>query len=131
MATVQITWVDASTNETKFNIYRSDNGAASVALDAQHLIATVEYDGTKTPADQADWANTYWPNIITQGNSDIDPNATFELTSGNKNVNTNSAQTYVATYTDNTSGTFKWAVTAENAIGASAAEETATGLAIN
>tara|TARA_R100001463_G_scaffold30277_2_gene68864 strand:+ start:189 stop:575 length:387 start_codon:yes stop_codon:yes gene_type:complete len=128
MATVQITWVDASTNETKFNVYRSDDNASSVTTDANHLIATVEYDGTATGAD---WANSKWPNIITTGNSSIDANGTFQLTSGNSNANTDAAQTYVATYTDNTTGTFKWAVTAENNIGASAAEETATGLAIN
>ena len=138
MATVQITWVDASTNETKFNIYRGTNNDASIDpadLITGNLIAVLEYDGTANPANTGDWANTKWKNTLAPvagtSTSTIDPNATFQLTEGNDNLNTNSAQTYKATYTDTDSGSFCWAVTAENNIGASAAEQTASLLAIN
>jgi len=132
MATVQITWVDASTNETKFNIYRGATNDSTPDITSGNLVAVLEYNGS---ASGADWANTKWENTLSSsaGNSTstIDPTATFQLTAGNANVNTDSAQTYKATYTDDDTGSFKWAVTAENAIGASAAEETASLLAIN
>lgn len=138
MATVQITWVDASTNETKFNIYRGTNNDASIDpadLTTANLVAVLEYDGSATPANTGDWANTKWANTLETApgvsSSTIDPDSTFQLTEGNTNVNSNSAQTYKATYTDDDSGSFCWAVTAENAIGASAAEQTAALLAIN
>lgn len=123
MATVQITWVDASTNETIFNVYRGDDGAASVTLDAAHKVATLTYSGSATGAD---WANTKWVNAT----GALDTQSDFELTAGFGNLDSASAQTYTGTYTDNTSGTFKWAVTAENSIGESAAE-TSAALAIN
>ena len=131
MATVQITWVDASTNETTFNIYRGANNDSTPDILPANLVATLVYNSSATGAD---WANTKWENTLVSGGSSsstIDPSATFQLTAGNANVNTDSAQTYKATYTDDDTGSFKWAVTAENAIGASAAEETAALLAIN
>jgi hypothetical protein len=131
MATVQITWVDASTNETKFNIYRGATNDSTPDITAANLVATLVYNSSATGAD---WANTKWANSLASGGSSsstIDPSATFQLTAGNANLNTDSAQTYKATYTDDDTGSFKWAVTAENAIGASAAEETAALLAIN
>lgn len=132
MAIIQLTWVDASTNENVFNIYRSADG---VDIDLTNsatydLVATLTYNAS---ASGADWANTKWEKTAGGGSGTPDASDNFQLTSGFGNLSTDSGSTFVATYTDDDEPAtgYKWAVTAENAIGESTPTSTANYLDIN
>ena len=130
MAIIQLTWVDASTNENIFNIYRSKDGVQRLILLTQQptieslLLPTMHLQPELTGA-------SLWENTLSS--STVDSNNDFQLTSGWDNQSTDSGSTFVATYTDDDSPTtgYKWAVTAENAIGESTATSTANFLDIN
>lgn len=132
MAIIQLTWVDASTNESIFNVYRSLDGQEINLANGEGVgynkVATLTYNASNSGAD---WANSKWENTHT--GSTVDTNSDFELTSGFGNLSTDSGSTFVATYTDDSTPVtgYKWAVTAENAIGESTATSTANFLDIN
>lgn len=130
MAIIQLTWVDASTNENIFNIYRSKDGVEINLTDPNTYdrVATLTYNAS---AAGTDWSTSLWENTLSS--STVDSNNDFQLTSGWDNQSTDSGSTFVATYTDDDSPTtgYKWAVTAENAIGESTATSTANFLDIN
>lgn len=131
MAIIQLTWVDASTNESKFNIYRGKDGVSQIDLadsSTYDVVATLEYNASATGAD---WANSKWENTLTS--SVADDSGDFQLTSGFGNLSTDSGSTFVATYTDSSTPAtgYHWGVTAENAIGESTVTQTGNLLDIN
>ncbi len=130
MAIIQLTWVDASTNESIFNIYRSkDNTEINLADPTSYdVVATLTYNAA---ASGADWANSKWENTNTDYT--VDTNQDFKLTSGFGNLSTDSGSTFVATYTDDSTPVtgYKWGVTAQNAIGESTVTPTSNFLDIN
>jgi len=132
MAIIQLTWVDASTNENIFNIYRSADGTPIDLTDSTtfSLVATLEYNAGN---DGSDWANSRWEKTAGGGSGTPDASDNFQLTSGFANLNTASGSTFVATYTDDDEPVtgYLWAVTAENAIGESTPTPTSNYLDIN
>jgi hypothetical protein len=136
MAIIQLTWVDASTNETKFNVYRSKDGGSEVdPADATTYdrVATLVYDQSATGAD---WDNSKWVLDATtapNGAGYPDSTSNFKLTAGFNNDASSANSTFVATYTDESTPStgYYWAVTAENEIGESAATSTPSTLNIN
>ena len=136
MAIIQLTWVDASTNETKFNVYRSKDGGLEVDPNDSSTydrVATLEYDQN---ASGADWDNSKWvlnTTVAPNGTGTPDSTSNFKLTTGFDNDATAANSQFVATYTDESTPTtgYYWAVTAENEIGESAATSTPAQLKIN
>lgn len=132
MAIIQLTWVDASTNENVFNVYRSADGAdIDLTNSATYdLVATLTYNAS---ASGDDWATSKWEKTAGGGTGTPDASDNFQLTSGMDNLSTASGSTFVATYTDDDEPTtgYKWAVTAENAIGESTPTSTSNYLDIN
>ena len=96
MATVQISFTDASNNEESFTIYRSDDGVEPV-VDASKTLATLTWDGTQ------------W--VITDGQ--VASGVTIEAGSSTLNPE-NIGQTFNISYDENNSGTYKYAIVATN-----------------
>lgn len=112
MATVQITFTDASTNEDAFNIYRSDDGSSAV-VDGAKLVSQLAWNGSAWQASQGALSN-----------------GTASIQSGSSTASPSTqGQTFILQYTENDSGNFKYGVTATNAIGDSSI--TNSGTAVN
>ena len=110
MATVQISFQDASNNETSFEVYRGANSGAAPTAQAAEKLATITWNGTN------DW--TYTKEAIdTAGSND----GAF-TTSGNPGNSdpSNTGQQFTFRYTESATGDFVYGVIAVNSIGPSA-----------
>lgn len=112
MAVVQISWRDNSDNETSFKIYK---GSASPLSSASDHIATVTLSGST-------WS-------VAEETAGDAPD--IAITSTNTGDSQTSGETFVVTYTESTSGTYYYGVSASNAIGDSDVVTTSSGLTVN
>lgn len=112
MATVQISFTDASNNEESFEVFRSDDAGTSTGIAAEKL-ATITWNSATTNWDYAQEV------IDTAGSSD------GALTTPVTTPPTTVGQQFILRYTEGTSGTYKYAVLAKNAIGPSALVQSA------
>lgn len=113
MATVQITFTDASTNEDAFNIYRSDDGVSAV-VDGSKLVSQLAWDGSAWQASQGALANNTVS--IQAGSSTASPSTP--------------GQTFILRYNETDTGEFKYGVTASNAIGDSDIRNSGTAVTL-
>ena len=113
MATVQISFTDASTNEESFNIYRSDDGALATVTGG-NLVSQLAWDGSAWQASQGALSNN---SVTIEAGSSTDSPST-------------PGQTFIIRYTENDSGDFKYGVTASNAIGDSDIKNSGTAVSL-
>lgn len=113
MATVQITFTDASTNEESFNIYRSNDGAPATVT-GSNLVSQLAWDGSAWQASQGALSNNSV--TIESGSSTASPSTP--------------GQTFILRYNETNSGNFKYGVTAANAIGSSSITNSGTAVSL-
>lgn len=113
MATVQISFTDASNNEDSFSIYRGDNAGNNPVKDDANKVATLSWDGSNWSIANGSLASD--ANI----ESYPDPLSRDEV-----------GQQFAVRYSENSTGTFKYGVIASNAIGDSDMRNTGTGVLI-
>ena len=100
MATVQISFTDASTNETSFKVFRSDSDANAVNDDSKK-IGDITYDGSNW---QIAAANSFSSvTLYSKPSTGSGPGA--------------SGQEFSVRYEEGTSGNYKYGVVASNDIG--------------
>ena len=107
MATVQISFTDASNNEDSFEVFRSANGGTSTGAAGEKL-ATITWNNGTTNWDYTQEA------VDTNGSSD------GALTTSVTSPPTTVGQQFILRYTEGNAGTYKYAVLAKNNIGPSA-----------
>ena len=107
MATVQISFTDASNNEDSFEVFRSADAGTSTGI-ASEKLATLTWNAGNTNWD-------YTQEVIdTAGSSD------GALTTAVTTPPSTVGQQFILRYTEGSAGTYKYAVLAKNAIGPSA-----------
>lgn len=113
MATVQISFIDGSSNEDSFSIYRGDNAGNNPVKNDANKVATLTWDGSA-------WS-------IANGSLATDANIeTLPDTLSRDEV----GQQFVVKYSESGTGTFKYGVIASNAIGDSDMTFTDSGVVI-
>jgi len=111
MAVVQISWRDNSDNETAFKIYQ---GSTSPLSSGSTQIGTVTLSG-------GSWS-------ATEFSSGSAPD--IQVTSTNTGDSQTEGETFVITYTEGTSGSYYYGISASNAIGDSDVVTTASALTV-
>lgn len=106
MATVQISFQDASNNEDFFTIYRGDASGNAPTGTTAEVVATITWDGT------SNW-------VIADGALG---NTSSAFVAGQVTTNdpSNVGQSFGMQYTESNAGTYVYGVEAENSIGKSA-----------
>lgn len=116
MATVQVTFTDASDNEDLFIVYRGDTAGADPGTTTAEEVATITWDGST------------WN--VTSGAIDTASAGDAALTGTIPGDPSNTGQQFILRYTENTSGSFKYGVVAKNNIGPSAITVSSTAITV-
>jgi hypothetical protein len=111
MAVVQLSWRDNSDNETSFKVYRGTSSPVSTSDDH---IANITLSGSTWSASEASTGSA--------------PDITLTSSANNTGDSVTTGETFVITYTENTSGNYYYGVSASNAIGDSDIVTTASVL---
>ena len=117
MATVKITFTDASDNEDEFIVYRgASTGAQPTGVDAE-AVATITWDGSST-----------WN--VTSGAIDTAGSADAALTGTIPGDPSTTGQEFILRYTEDTTGSWYYGVIAKNNIGPSAITPSSTAITV-
>jgi hypothetical protein len=106
MATVQISFTDASDNEDEFIVYRGDNTGANPGTTAAEEVATITWNSVTSTWD------------VTSGA--LDASSTAALNGTIPGDPSTAGQAFVLRYTESNTGSYKYGVVAKNNIGPSA-----------
>jgi hypothetical protein len=113
MATVQISFTDASNNEDSFSIYRGDNSGSTPVKDDANKVATLS------------WSGSAWS--IANGSLASDANIETLPDPLNRDE---VGQQFAVRYSESGTGTFKYGVIASNSIGDSDMTVTGSGVLV-